>query len=307
MGESPKELQEQVYRLRHLEAMDKELTVRCRDLGLSVQELEDRAVMEMADVERPEGRSLSALFYQIIGRREEKLDQERREACEARVRCDAAQKELAEAEAQLSAIRAERKNLRGCERRFELAMEERLEALRRSGTPAAEEVLRLEEKLAGLDAKEKERREAKQAGNAALALAGQAYEHLESAGSWGTWDLLGGGMLTDLAKHSELDEAQEIIERLQIQLRRFGTELADVSLTFDSTVRVDGFMRFADTFFDGLFADFAVMEKMEESRGRLSSLMRQIERILERLDESEAEAVRERAQLQADLEARIME
>ena len=31
---------------------------------------------------------------------------------------------------------------------------------------------------------------------------------LESAEGWGTWDLLGGGLISDLAKHSHIDDAK---------------------------------------------------------------------------------------------------
>ena len=36
---------------------------------------------------------------------------------------------------------------------------------------------------------------------------------------------MGGGLMADLAKYEELDDAQEQIEQLQVELRRFKTEL----------------------------------------------------------------------------------
>ena len=41
---------------------------------------------------------------------------------------------------------------------------------------------------------------------------------LDSAQGWGTWDVIGGGLLTDLMKYSRLDDAQASMERLQSAL-----------------------------------------------------------------------------------------
>ena len=60
-------------------------------------------------------------------------------------------------------------------------------------------------------------------------------------------------------KRQELDDAQEQIEQLQVELRRFKTELADVEIAADLQVTVDSFLQFAAFFFDGLFADLSLI------------------------------------------------
>lgn len=125
--------------------------------------------------------------------------------------------------------------------------------------------------------------EAISAGNQAKRIADAVLSELDDAEDWGTWDLLGGGFLSDLEKHSSLDDAQEKIEQLQVQLRRFKTELADVTIQADMQVNVDGFLRFADYFFDGLFADWAVLNKIEESQERVKQTRCQIEAVLQKL------------------------
>ena len=49
-----------------------------------------------------------------------------------------------------------------------------------------------------------------------------------------------------------LDDAQEQIEQLQVELRRFKTELSDVEIAADLQVTVDSFLKFADFFFDAV-------------------------------------------------------
>ena len=79
---------------------------------------------------------------------------------------------------------------------------------------------------------------------------------------------MGGGLMADLAKYEELDDAQEQIEQLQVELRRFKTELSDVEIAADLQVTVDSFLKFADFFFDGLFADWAVLDHINQAQSR---------------------------------------
>lgn len=128
--------------------------------------------------------------------------------------------------------------------------------------------MELEEQLAHDAAGLKEIREAIDAGNAALSTADSILDSLNSAEGWGTWDLVGGGLITDIVKHGHLDDAQAKVEQLQIQLRRFCTELADTQIYADLQVKVDDFLVFADYFFDGLFADWAVLDHISKSKSK---------------------------------------
>ena len=91
---------------------------------------------------------------------------------------------------------------------------------------------------------------------------------------------MGGGLGVDLAKYEELDNAQEQIEQLQVELRRFKTELADVEITTDLQITVDGFLKFADFFFDGLFTDWAVLDHINQAQSRVENTKGQIKRVL---------------------------
>ena len=166
---------------------------------------------------------------------------------------------------------------------YATALAEKAAALRESGSAAAQELLDAEARIAGLEGQLREIREAADAGEAALNAAGQVLETLDSAEGWSTWDILGGGLLADLAKYEELDNAQEQVEQLQEKLRQFKTELADVTIEAELQVSVDGFLRFADFFFDGLFADLAVMEHINDSQEKIRSTQKEIQAVLERL------------------------
>ena len=107
--------------------------------------------------------------------------------------------------------------------------------------------------------------------------------------------------------NSHLDEAQSSIEQLQIQLSRFKTELADVTICADIQINADGFLRFADYFFDGLFADWAMMDQIGRSQEQVRSTRSQIERVLVRLNGMRREMEQEQAQLRNQLDTLVLE
>lgn len=304
--EQLKTLQAKIARFKQLSSMIKELRSQRDALSARVRELEAIKLDEQADVDRLEGRSLAAFFYNVIGKMDEQLNKERQEAYAARVKFDAAARELEAAENDLRHCESEYNELRGCEKQYEATLKEKATAVKAAGGANAEEILKLEERNAFLESQKKELREASSAGNSALSTARQVLDSLGSAESWGTWDMLGGGLLADMAKHSHLDEAQGAIEHLQSQLRRFKTELADVTIHADMQVNVDGFLRFADYFFDGLFADWAVMDKISQSRSQVQSTKSQIESVLSRLDSMMSAVEQEQTQVKAKLDALVL-
>lgn len=304
--EQLKTLQAKIARFKQLSSMIKELRSQRDALSARVRELEAIKLDEQADVDRLEGRSLAAFFYNVIGKMDEQLNKERQEAYAARVKFDAAARELEAAENDLRRCESEYNELRGCEKQYEATLKEKATAVKAAGGANAEEILKLEERNAFLESQKKELREASSAGNSALSTARQVLDSLGSAESWGTWDMLGGGLLADMAKHSHLDEAQGAIEHLQSQLRRFKTELADVTIHADMQVNVDGFLRFADYFFDGLFADWAVMDKISQSRSQVQSTKSQIESVLSRLDSMMSAVEQEQTQVKNKLDALVL-
>lgn len=300
-----KELLAQCARKRKLEASAVELRRQRDTYAARAEELKEAMREEQADVDRLEGRSLAAFFYNVVGKMDEKLTQERQEAYAARVRYDAAARELAGAEEDLARCLAELDVLSGCEERYAALLREKTQAVKAAGGAAAEQILRLEEREAYLESQERELGEASAAGQSALATADEILESLSSAEGWGTWDLIGGGLIADLAKHSKLDEAQAAVEYLQSQLRAFRTELADVTISADFQVNIDGFLRFADYVFDGIFADWAVLDRINQAQAQVEDTRAQICAVLDRLGQMTDQAERERVGLRQEIEGLV--
>ena len=166
----------------------------------------------------------------------------------------------------------------------------------------------MEQKLAALQSYKQEIREAINAGSSARGAADRVLQELDSARNWNTWDTFGGGgIITHMAKHSHLDSAQDLTEELQRRLRKFKTELADIQITADTQVNIEGFLRFADYFFDGLFVDWSVGSRINESISSVSSTRSKITSTISKLEAMEASAERDLGRLKSELHRVIVE
>ena len=305
--QSLQELQQKAVLKKQLEAKLSDLRDQRKTFDRKVIELRVAYNAEQEDVQKLEGRSLANYFYNVIGKLDEKLDKERKEAYAARVKLDAAERELAAVDGEVAEIQEQLSALYGIEQTYAAELQKKREQLKVSGSRVGLDILGIEEQIAQLKAQKREIKEAISAGRSAMGTADSILSELEDADGWNTWDMLGGGgIITHMAKHGHLDDAQALVEELQGKLRRFKTELADIQISADIQVNIDGFLRFADYFFDGLFADWAVGDRISESQSAVQKTRSQIGSMLTRLENMDVTADKKIASLTARLEELVV-
>lgn len=294
------QLREKMARKRKLSTEVAALEDQCSGLAARVQQLKEETYKEQLDVDQLENFSAAKLFYQIMGKLDERLEKEQAELYAAALRYDSARQELHAVEADLAARREELSLLGNCEAEYNRLLEARARELRQDPqSPTARRLLALEERQAQLTARSKELQEAIQAGYDALSDISSIESALSSAEGWGTWDVFGGGLISDMAKYSHLDDAQQQINGLQRSLSRFRTELADVDIRTGIQVEVDSFLRFADYFFDNIFTDWAVLDRIRRTQSQIHEVDGSVRTILYRLErdldqcQRDSEAVRQ--------------
>lgn len=305
--EKLRELQAQVVRQEKLRAVVEDLLDRVECLEREERELAAIRAQEQADVDRLEGRTLAAFFYGLTGSKGNRLEQERQGARAAAVKHDAVVCQLRDARDTLRARQDELFTLNGCGQKYQDALREKAQAVKQRDSIRGGEILRLEEEIGRLDRHSTELAEAVAAGEVALDQVDRVMKHLNDAEGWGAWDMFGGGVIADMAKHSKLGQAQSEVERLQICLNHFRSELVDVTIRADMQVRIDGFLQFADWFFDGLFADWAAMNRIHQAQEQVRSTRAQIEYVLDRLDGMGKETAQKRAQEKTKLDTLIVQ
>ena len=298
---------ERLQELRTAMERRSKLTAKSVDLQQDVQRLTHRLAQrerehaaEQADVDKLEGFSLKGLFHGLMGTRDETLEREREEALAAREQLDTTARELDVARAELERVQRELARTPDPQQEYNALLTEKAEVLKMTGGPAAARLTALEEQTARLAAQEKELLEALRATERAQDRAAEVQGSLDKAADWGTCDLIGGGLVADLCKHDALDTAQRQLEGLRAQLVCLNGELDDVDIRGDFSVNVEGFLQFADFFFDGLFADMAVQDHIQQSRARMTALCEQLRTLHRRLNNLAQTAAENRARVRME-------
>jgi len=277
------------------------------DREATLRRLDEQLAREEADVRALEGKSLSAMFATMLGRKEERLRAERADVLRATLARDAESAAIGELRADEKPLREALWALGDTAAELESARRAKEADLVARGDAPARRLAEIDAAASDARAVSKELAEAVAAADTAIRALDEVGDSLDSAGNWGTFDLLGGGMIATWAKHSRIDDARGAAHRAQAALDRFARELADVrqgGARGPMVVEIGSFSKFADFFFDGLIADWIVQQRISESRANVASARRDVAEVRHRLaaqivairTESESLA-RERAQV----------
>ncbi len=135
----------------------------------------------------------------------------------------------------------------------------------------------------GVYDRDKEIREAVGAGERALSSLREAERQLNSAGNWGLVDIFGGNTISGLVKHMKVNNASRCVDDARRDLAVFRDELGDIRDIEGLNVDIDGFLTFADFFFDGFVADIFVQSKIRKGQQEVKEAIRRVEDILQAL------------------------
>jgi hypothetical protein len=262
------------------------LSARHDELNAELASLHERYSAEQADIERLEGISLSRVVASLAGSRDERLARERAEAQAARYR-------VAEMRAQLDALRDEHDaarqrldRLATASDRYSAALDAKERYVSQSGDPRSSELLMLAQERGRLSGELKETEEALEAAGAALNALSLVQDRLGSAAGWSTYDTwFGGGAIASSVKHSRLDEAAQAAAEADRCLAVLRTELADVGdpgLT-GPQLQIGGGTRFADVWFDNIFTDLAVADRIRQAQQNVARSLDAVQQLRSRL------------------------
>ncbi len=262
--------------IRHTEeALEKEVNRKI--------ELEKALKDEDKDVKKLESLSITNIFYSILGSKEQQLDKERQEFLAAKLKHDECCHSVLMLEKDLESYKVLFSNLLDAEAEYEAVLKKKEAFILGLNNENSKKLLEIMEKIPSIEAQKKELQEAIAAGDAARNELQFVVDSLKSADGWGTWDILGGGLLATAAKHSEIDKAKEYAQNTKIALMKFQNELADVDLAMDIDINIGSFETFADYFFDGLISDWIVQSKISDSLKSVCNVVYNVEDIIKSL------------------------
>ncbi|MGQ8871567.1 hypothetical protein [Paenibacillus sp. TSA_86.1] len=238
---------------------------------------------EQRDVDRLNGMSLASFFYDLIGKKTERLEKEELELLESKAAYDTACRMLQDVQEQRTQVEQElqrQQQYQFWESDYQILWGKKEDRLLKLD----EELQHLAEEREHLASELQELNEAFREGEYLVYALERAEKALESAGNWGIYDMMGGGVLSTHIKRSRMDDAQVAIIDASKRLRRFQKELEDVEMAVRADLNLGGLLSFADYFFDNFFVDWMIQDKIRSAEKQVRhglSMVRQTIQVLQ--------------------------
>lgn len=263
--------------LKNIATLELEEKLSNRDELLKILEKEEKDVIKLQST------GISSLFLSLMGKKEDKLDKEREEFLTARMKYEECLESIRELEAEIHYANVELKKYKNANEEYLKAIKDKRKVLLKEDTIESRHLKEGLEKINEIKLDIKEINEAIHAGEKTNSSLEIMKEHLNTAKGWGMWDMLGGGLISNIAKHSAIEKANQIAHSTQSNLKSFQKELSDVNNFTEISVDLSNFATFADFFFDGFFVDWFVQSKINNSISNVDNAYNEINDILIKL------------------------
>jgi len=250
------------------------------------QRLKEALTEKQENVDRLKGLTFSNLIHTVTGRKAEKIDERSESVLKAQLKYEEAEATINDLREELQEIHVYLDTLGTPEDEYQDLIQQKKQHLLTENHKALHALI---EAASTAEVQMNEVLEAKEIGLQAKEALAQTLRSLDKASDWSTADMFGGGFLTTAFKHSYVDDARSDIHDVQRLLRKLEEELKDVNQFTSFHIQIDGFLTFADYFFDGLIVDWMVHGEIRDSYDKASSLLKEVKSVLTRLNQMEQE------------------
>lgn len=255
------------------------------EIEKTIEQLNEQLIKEKKDVERLERLGITNFMATIFGSKDEKLNKEEQEVAAVQLQLKEALKTKKDITESLKALQQTLKSIMTSEDDLKRLLKEKEQLIKKDQSLYAEQLYNIDEQDADIQSYLKELKEAISAGGYVTAALERAIDSLESAKGWGTWDMIGGGVISTAIKHDHINKAEDNIHIAQHRMRSFQKELLDVDeLTNDIDVDMSNLLKFADFFFDGFIVDWMVQGRIKDSLLETENQLKQVNEILIKLE-----------------------
>lgn len=242
------------------------------ELGKKKQKAEDALAKENRDVEKILGVSFQSFVATLLRNRDEKIEKEEFEAIEAKRVYDELVYEYENMTDEIQRLKEIVEKKHACQLAYNEACLKKKHFISNQNPELWMHIEKQEIHLVDIEGEIKELQEAIDASVHVIKRTEQTLSELQDAKNLGVWDMVGGGLLVTMAKRDHMAKAQALINELNSSLKRFSKELKDVNMTMSTQIDIGSYLNFADYFFDGLFVDIMVQDKINAALDNVRGL-----------------------------------
>ena len=248
-----------------------------------------------------QGKKISALFYCLAGKLDEKLAQEEEQFFNAQREYDIADSQLANIQIRLEQCAREQAALADCEAQYTMVRQQKIMAIKAMKGNLGEKISNLEERVNSLTDQEKRLEQAENAGQTALGKMEQVLWNLNEAKELSDWILFSDCMFVDLEKDAHLKKAQEMLEEIQADLQLLKNELKDNVGEINSQVRENSSVSDLN-FFGEVFWGNVMSGQIQQVQQKVLQIKTQITEALEYIKVMQEQTKNEEIELQVKIE-----
>lgn len=254
--------------------------VKLQEKQQAVAELKAKMEKDKEVIEKLEELSFIRLLAVLTGNTDERIRKKQNEIAATKLKYDESQHALTHIEKSIKDIQEKINALPDIDREYQDILKEKEQLIIDAHLPLTRRYNELSEDIADLQSFLTESSEAIEAGEKVKSSLTEGIDKLKKAEGWGGLDMLGGGGFATHVKHKHIDDAKESIHTAQMEMRSFRKELLDIHIEGDLNIGLSGMLTFADFFFDGIFVDYIVQGKIEESLKKVKEQRNEIDKII---------------------------
>ncbi len=308
--EEAKVLQQQVKRRKECNCLLEELRPQREKLLPIVGELEKSNQKEQSYIKKLQGTTITSVFYSLIGKKEEKLNEKWKEASVMKAKYATAERELRNLEAEIQKAEEELSQIIDCEKQLDTYIEECYALLRSGKVAGFSEITILEQESVMLENKLLTVQETIALGkdlewdvHNILVILG-IVESIKTA-----MRELRVGSAGNLYEY--IDKAQTAVVKLQDKLVVFRKKLHELSIDTEIEVDVDAFMHVLDVptlaTLDYMSMLFAIVDRVAIVSENFRPIEKQLGETMQKLYALEAEVRQSILDTRDELQNRIIE
>ena len=240
---------------------------------------------EYADVEELEKIGMRSMFRKVLGDKEQQLEKERQEYLQAVLKYNEHKKSIELLDFEKDILVEKLQKAGDLKKQKQILLKQHEAMLIKSNSAAGQQIVAIEKDIRDRYHIKREIHEAVIMGTKVSQMLAQMVNFLKTARNWGNYDMAGGGTISTMMKHSNIDQARKLAYELQHILKQFQDELFDVydKEQFQISLQIDSFTHFTDIFFDNLITDWIVQKKIRNALNNVLTVEDRVMRIVSSL------------------------
>lgn len=238
---------------------------------------------ELKDIERLEGLSTRAIFYKVLGSKEEQIDKERQEYLEVVLKADSIKEEINLLQYELDILEGKMDQSADLNHKLEVLKAKREEEIIRLDPVRRAQLVTLSKQLEVQYQLQPELQEAMDMSLKCHALLGQVVDQLGRVRNWGQWPAQRRGMHSLHQRRQAMDRARNLTFQVKHHLNLLDQELRDVGQRLDMEIDMGALSKFSDFFFNNIITDWILNQQVSSSMDAARSAHHHVQDIIEGL------------------------